>query len=83
MRGFGVLRKGFRIVTHNGYEIKIPKGTIVRFYNPTPTITFDGYPEIKLIKHEDGKWYAIIFGNPFLVVFDPSNPPYPISYFKN
>jgi len=80
----GVLRKGFKIVTNNGFEFRIPKGTIVHFHHSTPTITFDGYPEIKLIKHEDGKWYAIIFGNPFLVVYDKDRGvPYPLSYFKN
>jgi len=78
----GVLKKGFTINTPCNLSIHIPKGTTVRFHSSVPTITFDGFPEIKLFKH-DGQWFAMVYGNIYLVVFDSDNPPYPLSYFKN
>ncbi|MEM2613242.1 MAG: hypothetical protein QXO15_03325 [Nitrososphaerota archaeon] len=77
----GVLKRGFTIHTPAGIDIKIPKNTVVRFHSSTPTITFDGFPEVKLFR-AGNKWYASVYGNIYLVLFDPQKPPYPISYFK-
>jgi len=80
MGGIGILKKGFTIYTTSNLEIKIPKNTIVRFHSSTPTISFDGF-EVQLV-NLNGKWYAIVYGAPYLMQFDYNNPPYPISYFK-
>jgi hypothetical protein len=77
----GVLRKGFTINTLNGFGFRIPKGTVVRFHSSTPRITFDGYSEVVLFR-ESGTWYASIYGTLFIVVYDRSDPPYPLLYFR-
>jgi hypothetical protein len=73
----GVLRKGFVIRTPK-VTMEIPSGVKVRFY--ARSIEFEGYPDIRLYEN-DGKWYAFIWGQKHLVIFDYNNPPYPISYY--
>ncbi|MEM2181017.1 MAG: hypothetical protein QXP32_09420 [Nitrososphaeria archaeon] len=73
----GILKKNFIIQTPI-FKINIPKGTVVYFHSYT--IIFKDF-DIKLFKTEK-KWYASIYGQIFIVLFDPQKPPYPISYFK-
>jgi len=74
----GVLRKGFTIRTPK-LTMEIPSGVKVYFY--ARSIEFEGYPDIYLYENS-GKWYAFIWGQKHLLVFDYSNPPYPISYYR-
>jgi hypothetical protein len=73
----GVLRKGFTVRTPK-VTVEIPPGVKVRFY--ARSIEFEGYPDIRLYEN-NGKWYAFLFGQKAILLFDYNNPPYPISYY--
>lgn len=77
----GVLKKGFVINTPSGLAVRIRRGTKITFHGSSPTIEFEDLPEVRLIKI-DREWYVDIYGGLFLMEFEQSRPPYPLSYFK-
>jgi hypothetical protein len=78
--GSGVLKKGLYLVTSENYTFDIPKNTRVLFQNKT--IAFPEFPSLKIFVN-NGSAYLIFYDRLFRIVFDKSNPPYPISYYLN
>ncbi|RLC36277.1 hypothetical protein DRH29_04880 [candidate division Kazan bacterium] len=77
---FGILRKGFTIHTPT-LKFRIPKGTKVVFDPANPIITFPQFENVKLIR-AGSDWFAVLWGSPFLMLFDHSRPPYPLCFYK-
>ena len=83
----GILHRGFTIrfgPPHGpaNKTIRIPRGTRVVMLNPRPRILFAGYPEIQLFRGRGGIWYVAAYGEVYPLCYDPSRPPYPLSYYK-
>lgn len=76
----GVLRKNTFIRTPI-LEFRLRKGTRVAFDEEHPIISFPKYDCIKLIR-AGNNWFAVLWGSPFLMLFDHSRPPYPLSFYK-
>jgi len=78
--GSGILRKGLYLITNENYVFNIPKNTKVIFQNKT--IAFPEYSGIRIFVN-NGNAYLIFYDRLFRILFDKSNPPYPISYYLN
>jgi len=77
----GMLTKDTTLHSINGFEIKIPKGTVVFMDVAKKSVTFSNV-NVRCV-YSDGYWYAIMFGRRMRLRFPKGGVCYPFSYFKD
>jgi hypothetical protein len=77
----GILTKDTTLYSVNGFEIKMPKGTVV-FMDATKKSVIFKDMNVRCV-YSDGYWYAIVFGERMRLIFPKGGVCYPFIYFRD